>query len=379
MIFSEPLFWVYCLLQFHIFVFLTNRIGIRPHHGVNEFLWTFFFLTVQISPSYLLADSWDFTWGSLPGLAWVWKLFLALVFLWVAALWVDHAWWLLFRKKPATYREVRSHYPNRPSRWPAPFAFTRFVGFPNQCFDLKVVEYEVALPRWPRAFDGLTIVQLSDIHFGKYIHQDYVRFVVKEAQKLKADLFVLTGDFVSFTKHIAIMQGLLKGFKARLGVYALLGNHDHWAGAHAMRQALEADGIRVLQNEVVDLKVKGKRLALMGVDDKWVGEKNDEPLLKAKGDAKILLAHQPDHLYLAHKTRANLQLSGHCHGGQICFPVLGPLVVPANEGRKYAGGFHREKDTVIYIHRGIGCYPPLRTYCNPEVVRLTLRTDPKDL
>jgi hypothetical protein len=373
---SHPLFWVYCFFQFQIFVFLTNRIGIRPHHGVNEILWTVFFLTAQIAPSYLLAETWDFTGDAYSGLAWGWKFFLVLVSLWVLALWLDHAWWLLFRKRPVAYQEVRVAYPNRPPRWPVPLSFTRFVGFPNQCFDLKVVEYEVSLPRWPKAFDGLTLVQLSDIHFGKYIHKDYVRFVVKEAQKMKADLFVLTGDFVSFTKHIAIMEGLLRGFKAKFGVYALLGNHDHWAGAHAMRAALEKDGIRVLQNEVVNLKVRGKKLALMGVDDKWVGEENDEPLLKAKGDAKILLAHQPDHLYLAHKTGASFQLSGHCHGGQICFPILGPLVVPANEGRKYAGGFHREKGTVIYINRGIGCFPPLRTYCNPEVVKFILRSAP---
>lgn len=370
---SQPLFWVYCFFLFQIFVFLTNRIGIRPHHGVSEILWSIFFLTIQISPSILLSEVWDFSWDSYPALPLVWKIFLAFISAWVLLLWLDHAWWLLFRKKLVAYREIRTLYPNRPPHWPVPLSFTRFVGFPNQVFDLKVVEYEVPVPRWPKVFDGLTIVQLSDIHIGKYIHKDYLRFVVAEAKKLKPDLFVLTGDFVSFTKHIPIMEGLLKGFKAKLGVYALLGNHDHWAGAHAVRQALEKDGIRVLQNEWVSLKIKGKKLALMGVDDKWSGEKNDEALLKAKGDAKILLAHQPDHLYLAHQTGAHFQISGHCHGGQICFPVIGPLVVPANEGRKYAGGFHQEKQTVIYINRGIGCFPPLRTYCNPEVVKFVLK------
>src|SRR5258708_16366422 len=171
------------------------------------------------------------------------------------------------------------------------------------------------------------------------------------------------------------MKGLLRGFKAPLGVYALLGNHDIWADGPAMRKALEGDGIRVLQNEVVTLKRKGKTLAIMGVDDIWVGERNDKPILDAKGDAKILLAHQPDHFYLSAKTGAQLQLSGHCHGGQICFPFIGPLVVPADERRKYAGGFHREKDTVVFIHRGVGCFPPLRTYCPPEIVKLVLKSE----
>lgn len=370
----HPLFWLYVFFLFHIFVYLTNRIGIRPHHGVNEILWAIFFLTVLISPSIVLCDAWNFTVEGFRFLPIYWKLFLMVVAVWVVGLYLDHFWWLLFRKKPVDYREIREFFPNRPPRWPTAFSFTKYLGFSNQVFDLKVVEYEVEIPGWPKEFSGLSIVQLSDIHFGKYIHQDYVKFVVAEAQKLKPDLYALTGDFVSFKKHILVMEGLLKGFKAPLGTYALLGNHDHWADAKLMRRTLEKDGIRVLQNSVVYLMRKGKKLALMGVDDKWVGEKNDAPLLAAKADAKILLAHQPDHLYLAHKTGAQVQISGHCHGGQICFPLIGPLVVPANEGRKYAGGFHREKNTVIYINRGIGCFPPLRTYCPPEVVKLVLKT-----
>jgi predicted MPP superfamily phosphohydrolase len=170
------------------------------------------------------------------------------------------------------------------------------------------------------------------------------------------------------------MGGILRGFKAPLGVYALLGNHDHWAGAPAVRKVLERDGIRVLQNEVVYLKRKGKTLALMGVDDLWEGKKDVTALLEARGDAKILLAHQPDHFYLAKKLGAHLQVSGHCHGGQICFPLIGPLVVPTIQGRKFAGGFLREKGTTLFIHRGIGGFPPLRTLCRPQVVKLVLKS-----
>jgi hypothetical protein len=371
--FLHPLFWLYVFFLFHILVYLTNRIVIRPHLGANEILWTVFFLTVMTSPSILLSETWDFTLNGLKTLPFYWILFLVIVAVWVTWLYLDHAWWLLFRKKPVNYRLIREKYPNRPPRWPVPFSFLKYVGFPNQVYDLRIAEYEVKVPGWPKELSGLSIVQISDIHFGKYIHAEYLKMVVAEAQKLKADLFALTGDFVSFKEHIPTMEGLFKGFKAPLGAYALLGNHDYWADAHRMRRVLEKDGIRVLQNEVVYLRRKRKRLALMGMDDKWVGEKNEAPLLAARGDVKILLAHQPDHLYLAHKTGALVQISGHCHGGQVCFPILGPLVVPANEGRKYAGGFHREKNTVIYINRGIGCYPPLRTYCPPEVVKLVLK------
>lgn len=374
---AQPLFWVYLLFQFLIFVYILNRVSFHPRPILPEPVWvwgwTFLFFLILAGLTCGLAGKWDFrpvTFGQIP---FFWKGFLAVTLGWVLVMWADHAWWLLVRKRPVDYRLVKEYFPNRPSRWPMPFSYLRHVGFSNQIYDLRVAEYEIKVPGWPKEFSGLSMVQLSDIHFGKYIHRDYLKFVVAEAKKMKADLFALTGDFVSFKKDIPVMEGILKGFKAPLGVYALLGNHDHWADGKMMRRALEKDGIRVLQNEVVYLKRKGKKLALMGVDDKWVGEKNDAPLLAARADVKILLAHQPDHLYLAHKTGALFQISGHCHGGQICFPIIGPLIVPTNEGRKYAAGFHREKNTVIYINRGIGSFPPLRTYCPPEVVKLVLK------
>ena len=144
-------------------------------------------------------------------------------------------------------------------------------------------------------------------------------------------------------------------------------------GGHFLQKALEGDGIRVLRNEAVFVKRRGKSLAILGADDLWTGEKNEGVLQKVKADAKILLAHQPAHFYLAKKIKAQLQLSGHCHGGQICFPLIGPLIIPSVEGRKYASGFVREGDSTLFAHRGVGCYPPLRTLCRPEIVKMILK------
>jgi predicted MPP superfamily phosphohydrolase len=369
----QLLFWVYVFFQFQIFIYLTNRVGIRQHERANELLWTSFFLGAQILPSVFFCAAWDFTLGQWPLLPLYWKLYSTAVALWVFALWVDHVYWILFRKKRVHFRWTYRRSAKMPKSLQAPFGFLKYVGFKNQIYDLEVVEYEVQLPHWPKEFSGLSLVQLSDIHFGKYINPTYLKVVVERAKKIKPDLYLLTGDFISFKKDIPRIIGLFKGLHAPLGVYAVLGNHDIWADGKALQKGLEKDGIRVLRNEVVYHKRKGKTLAIMGVDDIWVGERNDEPLLKAKGDAKLLLAHQPDHFYLAEQTKAHLQLSGHCHGGQICFPFIGPLVVPADEGRKYAGGFIREGDTTMFIHRGVGCYPPLRTYCSPEIVKIVLR------
>ncbi len=374
----QPLFWFFLFCHFLIFIYLINRVSFHPRQIISEslwvLLWTFFILAVQSGLILGLSHVWDFRMESFSSMFFPWKCFAAGSVCWVLFMVVKHLEWYWFRLEPVDARMVIQRFPNHPPRFKVPMPFLEKLFIDNQVYDLEVVQYDLFLPRWPKEFSGLSLVQVSDIHFGKYIHKDYLRMVFEEAKKLKPDFFAFTGDFISHFKDIAPIRGLLKGFKAPLGVYALLGNHDHWAGAAEMRKALEGDGIKVLQNDVVYLKRKGKSLALLGADDLWEGKKDISALLEAQGDAKILLAHQPDHFYLAKKLKAHLQISGHCHGGQICFPLVGPLIVPTVQGRKFAAGFMREKGTTLFIHRGIGGFPPLRTLCRPQVVKLVLKT-----
>ncbi len=340
--FLQPLFWLFLPCQFLIFVFIANRVTFHPRKVIPETLWveggSLLLFIIQSSLVIGLARAWDFRVESFSLLAFPWKLYLGLSVLGVLGMAADLLVWYGFRLQKVDVRMTAQRFPNRPPRFKLPLEFLKHLSIDNQFYDLEVVQYDLYLPRWPKAFSGLSLVQLSDIHYGKYAHKDYLRMVFEEAKKLKPDLFAFTGDFVSHFKNIAPMRGLLKGFKAPLGVYALLGNHDHWAGAAEMRKVLEADGIKVFKNEAVYLKRKGKTLVLLGTDDYWEGEKDMTRLFQAQGDAKILLAHQPDQFYLAKKLKVHLQISGHCHGGQICFPLVGPLIVPSLQGRKFAGG-----------------------------------------
>jgi predicted MPP superfamily phosphohydrolase len=246
------------------------------------------------------------------------------------------------------------------------------VGLKNQIYQPQVTEYELRLKDWPQEFSGMTIVQISDLHYGHYFSKDYLKTILAKAKSMKPDLYAFTGDFINFKKDVPAMSGLLKGFKAPLGVYGVLGNHDWGADAAGLTKALKKDGIRVMDHEVVFFKRKGKKLAVMGAAELWFGNQDESAIRNAQADAKLLLAHHPDHFYLAKAVGAQLQISGHCHGGQICFPFIGPLIVPSSEGRKYAGGFYKEKESVLFVTNGIGCYPPLRTLCPPEIVKLTL-------
>jgi hypothetical protein len=267
---------------------------------------------------------------------------------------------------------VSRRYANQPDKWNAPYPWLKNIGMGNMIHDLEVNEYEVKLLGWPKEFSGLSLAQVSDIHFGGVVHHDYMKFVFGEMRKLKPDLFALTGDFISRARDIPAMEDVLKGFRAPMGVYAVLGNHDHWIEGSTVKKILERAKIKVLVNEVITFKRKGKTLSLMGVDDLWTGIKNDDFIQGARGDAKIMLAHNPDHYYLSARAGAQIQISGHCHGGQVCFPLIGPVIVPSMQGRNYVGGFFKDGPTTVFINRGIGGFPQVRTLCHPEIVKLTL-------
>jgi uncharacterized protein len=375
--FLQPFFWIYLLFLFLIFIFLTNRISFHPHLGWAEAGWTLFwcssFLLVQASLSFLFLRNWDFSWSGLSVLPTASLVYLGLVFLWAAWMVLDHGFWKCFRLKPVQFTKTKVFRLKTNPKFTPPFGFLKKIGMENQLYQPQVTEYDVKLEGWPLEWSGLTIVQVSDMHYGKYFPVDYYGMILEQIKKLKPDLFAFTGDLINTKKDAVAMKGLLKGFKAPLGVYAVLGNHDHRAGPQALTEVLTRDGIRVLDNEVIYHKKKGKSLAIMGAAELWYGNRDRSELLNIKADAKLFLAHHPDHYFLGKKLGAHLQISGHTHGGQIRFPFLGPLIIPSNEGRKYAQGFYREKNTVLFVTNGIGCYPPLRTLCLPEIVKLVLK------
>jgi len=369
----QPLFWLYILCHFLILIFLTNRIGIRQHEHWNEVLWTVLFLVAQALPSLGLMGAWDFRASTWPALPWGWKAWCVLVAGWVLWMAGEHLRWRFFLLRPFRKRLLF----DRPIRHPfvTPWGWLSRVGIRNQFYDLHAVAWEVFPPGWPAAFDGLSIVHVSDFHHNPYARREYLEMVRAVVRSLKPDLIAITGDLISHRRHIPEVMAVLKGWKAPLGVYAVLGNHDHWTDGQAVKKGLRGSRIRLLENETVLFSRKGRTLALTGVDDIWVGKREDGKVEGVKADARILLAHQPDHLYLGLRMKANLMLSGHTHGGQIRFPLVGPLVVPADEGRRLASGFQRREDTLLFVNDGIGAYPPLRVKCPPEVVKIILRAE----
>lgn len=243
---------------------------------------------------------------------------------------------------------------------------------------LDVTYVPLRFPHLPPDLEGLRIVQFSDVHIGPYVRTSYLRGVARTLRRLRGDLIVFTGDMVTRNEHMDPERGrLFAGLRARLGVWGVLGNHDHWANAEKVQDFIEEHtSIRILRNEHVALRVGESTLWIVGVDDAWVGADNpDRAFAGVPEDAfRLVLMHEPDVADWLPSTRWTLQLSGHSHGGQVRLPLIGPPMLPYL-GRKYDMGLYRVKKGWLYTNRGIGVItPPVRFRCRPEITVITLHS-----
>ncbi len=241
---------------------------------------------------------------------------------------------------------------------------------------------EIAPPRWPRGLDGLRVVALSDVHAGApYVDLKKLRQVVALANAQRPDLVVLLGDYVIHGvvggRFIAPEETAweLKALRARLGVFAVLGNHDHWLGAARVERALVDAGLAVIDGKAVRVVGGGRELWLIGIPDIWAGWP-DVPALVAKvppGEPLLALTHNPD-IFPFLPQGIDLLLAGHTHGGQLSLPLLGAPVVPSSFGQRYARGHVVEEGRHLFVTSGIGTsILPLRLRVPPEVSLVVLR------
>jgi hypothetical protein len=243
---------------------------------------------------------------------------------------------------------------------------------------LKIERLALKLKRLPPAFENLHLVQISDIHVDDWMNRERLKHLAETVNALKPDVVAITGDFVNHdpARNRAMMVEAFSSLDAREGVFAVLGNHDHWTDAGVVRQVLRTSGIIELKNDIYPLERVGQRLYLCGVDDIWEKRHDLERViarLPAEKVCAILLAHEPDFADESAATgRFQLQLSGHSHGGQVVVPFMRPPVLP-RLGQKYHTGLYRVGDMWQYTNRGIGTVQPrVRFNCRPEITSITL-------
>ncbi len=259
--------------------------------------------------------------------------------------------------------------------------FWAFFVEPNRL----IVRHEtIQVDQLPPELDGLRIAVISDIHAGgAFIDQRKLQTIVERTNQLQPEMIVIAGDYISGDgrRHPLKMEPdvfapILKNFSAPLGVYSVLGNHDWWYDGMRVRHALEQNGIKVLENEALEVKRNGASFWLVGFSDLWTRPQRIlETMAKAPQNAPLIaLTHNPD-IFPRLPSSVPLLIAGHTHGGQIRLPFIGTVVDASRVSESYVRGHVVENGRHLFVTTGIGTsIVPVRLGVTPEIVLLTLKT-----
>ena len=225
--------------------------------------------------------------------------------------------------------------------------------------------------------EGVTIVQVSDLHVGSILDAKWLNKLVQQIEELNPDIFVVTGDAIDGqVSRVGKELVSLKGIAPRLGKFFVTGNHEFYSGVEGWVEQMRALGFTVLNNQH-SLVVNGDaRLLVAGVWDYYggrFGEQYESDPLAAKAgapahDVSMLLAHQPKTIFKAEQVGFDIQLSGHTHGGQYF-----PWTYAIHLFQPYVKGLHKVGNTTLYVNTGTGFWgPPMRLTVPPEISLFTL-------
>lgn len=244
-------------------------------------------------------------------------------------------------------------------------------------YNYLVSETDIFIRDLPQAFEGFRITQLTDIHHSRIVAIEEVQRVIRLAQQTKPDLFALTGDYTSsYRRYIEPCAEALGHLSAPEGVWAVLGNHDHYTDPELTTRALEREHIAVLNNANTLLWRGSDVIQLAGIDDwSWAGADWRRAFYKLNQQVPtVLLSHQPVVINAKEAQNAALILSGHTHGGQIKLPLIGAPARFAIKDMQYVQGLFKRGNSQLYVSSGTGVIGlPIRLGVRPEIAVLRLR------
>ena len=256
-----------------------------------------------------------------------------------------------------------------------------FAGVDAFCIEphwFKVTEHTVCIPKLPSAWDGVRIAHITDIHLGQYTSYDQIRDIVDISNAQNPDIVVLTGDYITKSKTpLGPLVEAFRSLQAKLGKFAVLGNHDYNNSTQAIINHAKSAGIEMMRNEHRFITKQGSPICIAGVEDLWTKRIDASKSLKGvrKNIPTILLCHNPDYAeMLPDDVNIDLMICGHTHGGQVKIPFCDAPVLPIRH-KKYAEGLVKGPRCPVFISRGLGMVGiKVRFNCRPELPIITLKS-----
>jgi uncharacterized protein len=263
-------------------------------------------------------------------------------------------------------------------------------------FNFSIIHETLEFDNLPDAFDGLRVVQISDLHIGSfYNNYSQIEAAVEMVNSLKPDVIFFTGDLINnYTWELDGWDDILKKLEAKDGIYSILGNHDYGDYGNFSTPEEKANnltdlksrqgqiGFQMLNNTSVRLEKGDSFIDLIGVEN-WgkrslvnYGNLSEAMKNTSENSFKILLSHDPTHWQeeVRAKTNIDITLSGHTHGMQMGVEVAGIKWSPAKYLYKHWAGLYREGNQVLYVNRGLGyTLFPGRLGIRPEITLINFR------
>ena len=242
---------------------------------------------------------------------------------------------------------------------------------PMTTTDIAYHRYELHIPEWKGP--KFRIAHLTDFHIQHNLPMEYYIQVLEMAKQMNPDLAFFTGDFITKTEDISLLQKIIYPI-GRIGSYGVLGNHDYWADPNKVSSVVKEKGITLLTNETITVPIDGHEIMLTGYDYPW-GTHHQAISPSENGTLHFVLSHTPDNIYRISKSKADGVFSGHYHGGQLRIPILGSVIIPSKYGRRFDEGHFIVNGTHLFIPSGIGAASPsFRIYCKPSIFIIDVST-----
>lgn len=242
---------------------------------------------------------------------------------------------------------------------------------------LQTKEVTLSSKDIPSSFNNARIVFVSDIHHGPYFSRNRVRDLVDRINALNPDIVLLGGDYVHRElKYIEPCFEEFKNLKPTIGIFGVLGNHDHWESAELTRKSMKNAGIEIMDNRAAWINKGKDRIKIGGVGDVFEDKQDMNPTINdvSENDFVLLLSHSPDYVEQIRTKKIDMVLSGHTHGGQVTLFGLWAPLIPSKYGQKYRTGIIETDYTKVLVTNGVGTVtPPVRFFARPEIVLIHLK------